>query len=153
MSSDSSSSLSNSSSNSGRATKLTRGGKVPARHFMDDLDFAEGTHPGRRATMKIVAAVAVSAVVVAILATMATITLYHKEEVKDFVKQRMADVEDLWANTDLTENKNYFADIFMWKRNKKYVVEVTPNTESNNYIMDLFRGKKIKKFDVKITGI
>ena len=151
--SDSTSNSSSSSSNSRRVTKLTRGGKVPASYFMDDLDLAEGTHPERRATMKIVAAVAVSAVVVAILATMATMTLYHKEEVKDFVKQRMADMEDLWANTDLTENKNYFADIFMWKRNKKYVVEVTPNTESNNYIMDLFRGKKIKKFDVKITGI
>ena len=157
MSSDSSSSRS--SSNSRRVTKLTRAGKVPARHFMDDEDFAvEGPHPGRRAiTMKILAAVVVSAVVMAIL-TFFAMNLYHNKDevtpkVKDFAKQRMADVEDLWANTDLNDYKSYFADIFKWKRNKKYEVEVTPTTENNNYIMGLFRWKKIKEFKVKITEI
>ena len=125
---------------------------------MDDQDSnKEGPRPGKRAiTMKILAAVAVSAVVVAILATIG-IGYHHKEEVvpevKDFAKQRMADAEALWANAELSKYKNYFADIFKWKKNKKYMVEIIPKFEGNNYIMDLFSGKKIKKFDVKITGI
>ena len=77
--------------------------------------------------MKILVAVAVSAVSVAILAAIAMNLYHHKEEVipevKDFAKQRMADVEALWANADLSKYKNYFADFFTWKR--KYVVEIT----------------------------
>ena len=103
--------------------------------------------------MKIVKAVAFSAVVLAMVAMVAVAVYHHKEEiipeVKDFAKQRMADVDDLWANTDLGEYKNYFVDLFKWERSKKYVVEVT---RRGNYIMDLFRGKKIEKFNVKITG-
>ena len=168
MSSDSSSHPTPSPGLIQQLTKISRGGTVPARHFIDEdeQDFtAEGPHPGRRAiNMKILATVAFSAVVLVIVAAVAMNIYHHKEEVipevkdfdqqsmadvKEFAKQRMADVDDLWANTDLGEYKNYFVDLFKWERSKKYVVEVT---RRGNYIMDLFRGKKIEKFNVKITG-
>ena len=155
MSSDSSSSHSYLQLRSRRIANVDHRTENPA---MDDQDSnKEGPRPGKRAiTMKILAAVAVSAVVVAILAAIGMSLYHHKEEVipevKDFAKQRMADVEALWANVDLSKDNNYFADFFKWKKNKKYMVEIIPKFEGNNYIMDLFSGKK-KKYDVKITGI
>ena len=102
--------------------------------------------------MKIVKAVAFSAVVLAMVAMVAVAVYHHKEEiipeVKDFAKQRMADVDDLWANTDLGEYMNYFADLLKWEKNEKYLVEVT--TESSYNYMGIFKGKKMEKFNVKI---
>ena len=143
--SDTSSHSSSSSSNSRRVTKLTREGKVPASYFMDDLNLAEEPHPGNKmaTTMKILAAVLLVAVILAGVA----MTLYHKEA-QEFAKKRMAVVENVWANTDLTKYKTYFSDFFTWKRNQKYEVEVTPNTDGL-WIMNLLRGKK--KFNIKLT--
>ena len=142
-----------SSSSSGRVTKLTAAGKVPARHFMDIP--AEEPQPRKRAAfLRILAAVAISAVVMGILAAVAMRFCHrHQEEealpeVKSFVRQRMSDVEGLWAKVDMSEWKDYIAGFFT---NKKYVLQVTP--ESNTPFMDLFKWKKIKKFNVKIADL
>ena len=136
-----------SSSSSGRVTKLTAAGKVPARHFMDIP--AEEPQPRKRAAfLRILAAVAISAVVMGILAAVAMrLCNCHQEEealpeAKNFVRQRMSDVEGI-----MSEWKDYIAGFFT---NKKYVLQVTP--ESNTPFMDLFK-KKIKKFNVKIADL
>ena len=132
-----------SSSSSVRVTKLTAAGKVPARHFMD-IPMEEPQPRKRAAFMRILAAVAISAVVMGILAAVAMrLCNCHQEEealpeAKNFVRQRMSDVSE-W--------KDYIAGFFT---NKKYVLQVTP--ESNTPFMDLFK-KKIKKFNVKITDL
>ena len=132
-----------SSSSSGRVTKLTAAGKVPARHFMD-IPMEEPQPRKRAAFMRILAAVAISAVVMGILAAVAMrLCICHQEEealpeAKNFVRQRMSDVSE-W--------KDYIAGFFT---NKKYVLQVTP--ESNTPFMDLFK-KKIKKFNVKIIDL
>ena len=95
--------------------------------------------------MRILAAVGISAVIMGILAA---VYHCHQEEeaipeAKNFVRQRMSDVEGLCASVW----KDYIAGFFT---NKKYVLQVTP--ESNTPFMDLFK-KKIKKFNVKITDL
>ena len=133
-----------SSSSSVRVTKLTAAGKVPARHFMD-IPMEEPQPRKRAAFMRILAAVAISAVVMGILAAVAMRLCHcHQEEealpeAKNFVRQRMSDVEGI-----MSEWKDYIAGFFT---NKKYVLQVTP--ESNTPFMDLFK-KKIKKFNVEI---
>ena len=136
-------------------TKLTAAGKVPARHFMD-IPAAEKEQPRKRANViRILAAVAISAVVMAVLAALA-VRLYHQEdhqeeeilpEVKNFVSQRMSDAKGLWTKLDLSEYMDYIAGFFT---NKKYMVQVTP--EGNSF-MDLFKWKKNKKFNVKIADL
>ena len=136
-----------SSSSSVRVTKLTAAGKVPARHFMD-IPMEEPQPRKRAAFMRILAAVAISAVVMGILAAVAMrLCICHQEEealpeAKNFVRQRMSDVEGI-----MSEWKDYIAGFFT---NKKYVLQVTP--ESNTPFMDLFK-KKIKKFNVKIIDL
>ena len=110
-------------------------------------DFGEGAHPGRRdVAMKILTGGILAAAILAAVAT----TIYHKEkvvpEVQDFLKQRTAGMENLWANMDLNKYQSYFADFFLWKRNKKYVIEVARNTDGS-WIM----GKK--KYNIKFTGM
>ena len=130
---------------------MTAAGKVPARHFMD-IPAAEKEQPRKRANViRILAAVAISAVVMAVLAALA-VRLYHQEEeilpeVKNFVSQRMSDAKGLWTKLDLSEYMDYIAGFFT---NKKYVVQVTP--EGNSF-MDLFKWKKNKKFNVKIADL
>ena len=137
-----------SSSSSVRVTKLTAAGKVPARHFMD-IPREEPQPRKRAAFMRILAAVAISAMVMGILAAVAMrLCNCHQEEealpeAKNFVRQRMSDVEGLCASVW----KDYIAGFFT---NKKYVLQVTP--ESNTSFMDLFK-KKIKKFNVKIIDL
>ena len=133
-----------SSSSSVRVTKLTAAGKVPARHFMD-IPMEEPQPRKRAAFMRILAAVGISAVIMGILAA---VYHCHQEEeaipeAKNFVRQRMSDVEGLCASVW----KDYIAGFFT---NKKYVLQVTP--ESNTPFMDLFK-KKIKKFNVKIIDL
>ena len=133
-----------SSSSSVRVTKLTAAGKVPARHFMD-IPMEEPQPKKRAAFMRILVAVGISAVIMGILAA---VYHCHQEEAaipeaKNFVRQRMSDVEGLCASVW----KDYIAGFFT---NKKYVLQVTP--ESNTPFMDLFK-KKIKKFNVKITDL
>ena len=117
---------------------MTRGGKVPASYFMDDLDLApEGTQtpPGRRATaMKIVAGTILA---IAFLATVA-MTVYYKDEV-------------IPKAQDFAKYQDYFTDFFTWKKNKKYVVEMTRNRDGTwlNWITNLIKGKK--KYNVKFT--
>ena len=145
---------SSSSSSSGRVTKLTAAGKVPARHFMDIP--AEEEQPRKRANvMRILAAVAISAVVMAVLAALA-VRLYHQEdhkeeeilpEVKNFVSQRISDAKGLWVKLDMSEYKDYITGFFT---NKKYVIQVTPEGTS---FLDLFKWKKPKKFNVKIADL
>ena len=131
---------SSSSSSSGRVTKLTAAGRVPAWHFMDIQ--TEETQPRKKTTtMKILAAVTIFAAV-GILATM---KLYHHEgevlpEVKNYVGQRMVDAKGF-----MSEFKDYIMSFFT--ANKKYMLEITP--EGSNSFMDL-KGKKIKKFNVNI---
>ena len=136
-----------SSSSSVRVTKLTAAGKVPARHFMD-IPMEEPQPRKRAAFMRILTAVAISALVMGILAAVAMrLCNCHQEEealpeAKNFVRQRMSDVEGI-----MSEWKDYIAGFFT---NKKYVLQVTP--ESNTPFMDLFK-KKIKKFNVKIADL
>ena len=137
------------SSSSGRVDKSA--GKVPARHFMDIP--TEGMQPRKTATaMRILAAVVISVMVVAILATISLKLYQHKEEVlpevKNYVGQRMTDAKGLWAKVDMSEFKDFIASFFT---NKKYMLEVTP--EGSNSLLDLFKWKKIKKFNVKITDL
>ena len=134
---------SSSSSSSGRVTKLTAAGKVPAWHFMDIP--TEEREPGKRATaLRAIAALAMLAVVVLILAAIA-VKLYHQEEevlpeVKNYVGQRMVDAKGF-----VSEFKDYIMSFFT--ANKKYMLEITP--EGSNSFMDL-KWKKIKKFNVNI---
>ena len=136
-----------SSSSSVRVTKLTAAGKVPARHFMD-IPMEEPQPRKRAAFMRILAAVAISAVVMGILAAVAMrLCNCHQEEealpeAKNFVRQRMSDVEGI-----MSEWKDYIAGFFT---NKKYVLQVTPERTP---FMDLFKWKKIKKFNVKIADL
>ena len=129
---------SSSSPTSAPLTKLTAACKVLDRHFMD-------------IPVRILAAVAISAVVVGILAAVA-VNLYHHEgeflpEVKNYVGQRMADAKGLWAKVDISEYKDYIEGFFTNKN--KYLLEVTP--EGSNSFLDLFKWKKNKNFNVKIT--
>ena len=106
---------------------------------MDDLDLAmEGTQtpPGRRATaMKIVAGAILA---IAFFATIA-MTVYYKDEV-------------IPKAQDFAKYQDYFTDFFTWKKNKKYVVEMTRNRDGTwiDLIMDLIKGTK--KYDVKINS-
>ena len=132
-------------------TKLTAAGKVHARYFMDVPTV--GRQLGERAAaMRTLAALAISAVVLLILAAVA-VKLYHCDEdvlsgVKNYARQRMTDAKGLWAKVDMREFKDYITGFFT---NNKYVLEVTP--EGSNYFLDLFKWKKIKKFNVKITDL
>ena len=63
-------------------------------------------------------------------------------KVGDSTNKMMA---DLWAS----KSDNYLANFFKWKRTKNYEVEIPAE---GNYFMDLFVGKKNKRFNVKITG-
>ena len=133
-----------SSSSSGIVAKLTAAGKVFARHFRD-------------IPMRILAAVAISAVVVGILAAVA-VNLNHQQEevlpeVKNYVGQRMADAKGLWAKVDMSELKDYIegAAAQGWLPAKeKYLLEVTPE---GNWFLDIFKWKKSKKFNVKIADL
>ena len=124
---------SSSSSSSGRVTKLTAAGKVPAWHFMDFP--TEETQPRRKTTtMKIIAVAAVIGILAAV-----TLNLYHHEEevlpeVRNYIQQRMTDA------------KYYITSFFNCK--KKYVVEITPEG-SNSF----FKWKNIKKFNAKIADL
>ena len=142
---------SSSSSSSGRVTKLTAAGKVPAWHFMDSP--TEEREPGKRATaLRALAALTMLALVVLILAAIA-VKLYHQEEevlpeVMNYVRQRTTDAKGLWAKVDMREYKDYITGFFS---NKKYVLEVTP--ERSYSFLDLFKWKKMKKFNVKIADL
>ena len=118
--------------------------KVPARHFMD-IPMEEPQPKKRAAFMRILAAVGISAVIMGILAA---VYHCHQEEealpeAKNFVRQRMSDVEGLCASVW----KDYIAGFFT---NKKYVLQVTPERTP---FMGLFKWKKIKKFNVKIADL
>ena len=152
---------SSSSVPSGRVTKLTKGGRVPAQHFMDipKEDYKEATRPWKRGAIicAILAIVLLTIMVLGVLGTYHVLGTYPYElkeidlgfgkktrDFVDFIMQKMAGVQDMRSNMDFGygQKTKDFADFIMQK-----MAEVQ-DMWSN---MDLGYGEKPKKYFVKIT--
>ena len=129
----------------GQVTKLTKKGRVPARHFMDALkeDYMEATLPWRKGA--IICAI-VTMVLLAIVALGAYVAIRKPDVAKDFTDfnmQKMAELQDMWSNMHVAKD---FTDYILQKK-----AELKNMWENMN--LGIGEKTKKKKYMVTITKI